>query len=68
MVSELDNGWCASEDVGSSKGVDCQMVSELDNGWCASENVGPQRGWIMRSHVGWRGDRNILYKGVETSP
>ena len=22
----------------------------------------------MRSHIGWRGERNILYKGVETSP
>ena len=27
-----------------------------------------QKGWIMRSHVGWGGERNILYKGVETSP
>ena len=25
-------------------------------------------GWIVRSNVGWRGERNILYKGVETSP
>ena len=24
-------------------------------------------GWIVRSHVGWGGERNILYKGVETS-
>ena len=22
----------------------------------------------MRSHIGWRGERNIAYKGVETSP
>ena len=22
----------------------------------------------MRSHIGWRGERNIPYKGVETSP
>ena len=22
----------------------------------------------MRSHIGWRGEQNILYKGVETSP
>ena len=21
----------------------------------------------MRSHIGWRGERNILYKGVKTS-
>ena len=25
------------------------------------------RGYV-RSHIGWRGERNILYKGVETSP
>ena len=23
---------------------------------------------IVRSHVGWRGEQNIPYKGVETSP
>ena len=22
----------------------------------------------VRSHIGWGGERNILYKGVETSP
>ena len=26
------------------------------------------RGWIVRSHIGWGGKQNILYKGVETSP
>ena len=25
-------------------------------------------GWIVRFHIGWGGERNILYKGVETSP
>ena len=25
-------------------------------------------GWIVRSHVDWRAERNILYKGVQTSP
>ena len=33
-----------------------QMVLELDTEWCASEGVGPTRGWIVRSHVGWRGE------------
>ena len=31
----------------------------------------PQGGWIVRSHVGWRGEQSISYisyKGVETSP
>ena len=23
---------------------------------------------FVRSHIGWRGERSILYKGVETSP
>ena len=45
-----------------------QMTSELDTGQCVSEDVGPQRKWIVRSHIGWRGKRNISYKGVETSP
>ena len=43
------------------------MVSEPDTIWCASEDAGPQEGWIVRSHIGWRGKRNILYKGVKTS-
>ena len=30
--------------------------------------LGLQEGWIVRSYIGWRGERNILYKGVETSP
>ena len=45
-----------------------QMVSELDIGQCASENVGTLREWIVRSHVGYRGEQNIPYKDMETSP
>ena len=30
--------------------------------------LGLKGGWIVRSHFGWGGERNILYKGVETSP
>ena len=44
-----------------------QMVSELDTGQCASEDAGPPRGWIVRSHIGWRGEQSIPYKSVETS-
>ena len=29
--------------------------------------LGPEVGWIVRSHIGWGGEQNILYKGVETS-
>ena len=44
-----------------------QMVSKLDTRWCASEDAGPQKEWIVRSHIGFRGERNILCKCVETS-
>ena len=27
-----------------------------------------RRGWIVRSHIDWGGERNTLYKGVETCP
>ena len=45
-----------------------QMVLELDTEQCASKDAGSQRGWIVRSHISWRRERNIPYKGVETSP
>ena len=44
-----------------------QMVSEPNTGQCASEDAGHPRGWIVRSHIGWRGEQSITYKGVETS-
>ena len=33
-----------------------------------AKKLGPEGGWIVRSHVNWRGERSIVYKGVETSP
>ena len=33
MISETDTGWCASEDVGSQKGVDCEIPH-----WVREEN------------------------------
>ena len=43
-----------------------------EGGWTRdgvpARTLGPERGWIVRSHIGWGGERNILYKGVETSP
>ena len=44
-----------------------QMVLELDIGRYANEDVGLPRGWIVRSHISWRRERNIPYKGVEIS-
>ena len=43
-----------------------QMVSDSGTERCAMEDTGSPRGWIVRSHIGWRGERNIPYKGVET--
>ena len=45
-----------------------QMVSELDTRQCVSEDAGPQAGWIVRSHIGWRGEQISPHKGVDTSP
>ena len=51
------------------KGVDWGGIPHrLEKGMSASKDAGPRRGWIVRSHIGWGGERNILYKGVETSP
>ena len=38
-----------------------QMVLEPDTGQCASEDAGPPRGWIVRSHIGWRREQSITY-------
>ena len=52
--------------ISASSGLELlQMVSELV--WCASEDAGPPSGWIVRSHIGWRGEQSIPCKGVETS-
>ena len=29
--------------------------------------LGPEMRWIVESHIGWEGERNTLYKGLETS-
>ena len=60
MVSKPGSGRCTSEEAEPRSGVDKRQ--------CANEDAGFQRGWIVRSHIGWREERNILYKGVETSP
>ena len=30
--------------------------------------MGPEERWIVRSHISWGGERNILYNGVKTFP
>ena len=44
MVSEPDNGWCASKDAGPRRGEDCEIPHRLERGTSASVNVGPRRG------------------------
>ena len=34
----------------------------------SARTLDPEGEWIVRSHVGWGGERIIVYKGVETSP
>ena len=45
-----------------------QMISVSDTGQYVSDDGRPPRGWIVRSHVSWRGERSISYNSVEISP
>ena len=45
-----------------------QIVSESDTERCTSEDGGSPREWMVRSHISWRGEQNIPFKGVKTSP
>ena len=45
----------------ASKGVNCDIPHRLERGTNASENVASRRGWIVRSHIGWRGERSIFF-------
>ena len=47
--------------------ITCEISHRLERR-STSEDVGPRMGWIVRSHIDWREERNILYKDVETSP
>ena len=39
-----------------------QMISERDTGQCVSEDAGSPKGWIVRSHISWRGERAFLIR------
>ena len=55
--------------ISASGGLEMlQILLELETKRCANEDVGPPWGWIVRSHIGWRGKQNIPYKGVKISP
>ena len=64
----VDTRRCASKDAGLRRGVDWGVPHRLEKGTSASEDAGPRRGWIVRSYIGWGGERNILYKCMETPP
>ena len=44
------------------------MILESDTGRCANEDVGPPRGLDCEIPHRLERERNIPYKGVETSP
>ena len=33
-----------------------------------ARTLGLQERWIVRSHIGWKEEQNIAYKGVKTFP
>ena len=37
-----------------------RIILEQDTGPCASEDARPPKGWIVRSHIGWRGNEAFL--------
>ena len=45
-----------------------RVPHRLEKGTSANEDVGPRREWIVMSHIGWGGEQNTFYKGVETFP
>ena len=53
----VDMRRCASKDVGSQRGVDL-VGSHID--WrkerVPARILGSERGWIIRSHIGWGGE------------
>ena len=63
----LERETTVNKDAGPQREVDCEIPRRLERETSANEDVGPRRGWIVRSHISWRGEQNILYKGVETS-
>lgn len=62
-----DTGQCASKDAVPRKRVNWGKVPhQLKKGTNASKDIGSRKEWIVRSYIGCEGERNILYKGVET--
>ena len=70
VLKQWDWWWYGSKrTISASSGRGrLQLVLELDTRRCSNEDIGPHGEWIVRSPIGWRGKRSILYKGVQTSP
>ena len=72
-----EGGWIRggvqARTLGLEGGVDCGVPHRLEKGTSANEDAGPSGGWIVRSHLGWRGERNIFlqkcsFKNFERKP
>ena len=52
----------------ASKRGDCYKWYESQtSGNVPVKRLSPKGGWTVRSHIGWRGEQNTLYKGVKMS-
>ena len=76
MVSKPGSGWYANKEAKPrrgdghkvvcqqghwiSKGGGLEVPHRLKKGTSASEDAGPRRGWIVRSHIVWRGEQSIF--------
>ena len=62
----MDTGRCASKNTGPRMGWNVRSHINRREERVPTRMLGPEA--TVRSHIDWRGERNILYKGVETSP
>ena len=63
----LERRTSVSDDVRLRRWMNCEIPHRLKKGTSASKNAESRGGWIVRSHISWRGEQNILYKGVKIS-
>ena len=63
----VDTRRCASKDAGHKWGWTGGSHIDWRRERVPARTLGPEGGWIERSHIGWGGERNNLYKSVETS-
>ena len=67
LVVPVDTRQCASKNAGPQRGVDLGAVHiDWRNKRVPARTLGPEEGWIVMSHIGWRGEQITIYKRVET--